>query len=86
MPEKTDAAELIDDGKTVEKKEEPKKAETKPAEEPKRSSPMDIVKGIANIPKEGPGVTENKNEPHTHLLVLIIIVIILGGVIAFINF
>ena len=86
MPQNDDKAELIDAG-TISAKppEKPavKSAETKPEE--KKSSAADIVKGIAHIPKEGPGVTENKSEPHTHLLVLLIIVIVLGVIISFIN-
>lgn len=47
------------------------------------SSLPGILKGVTKIPKEGPGVPEDKNEPHTHLLFLLIMIVVLGVIIAF---
>jgi len=78
MANKDDKGELIDAGQLVEKPAEKKDAPAKAAmpEAPKAAAP----------PQAPSGLTENKNEPHIHLMVLLIIVIILGVVIAFIKF
>jgi hypothetical protein len=72
MAEKDDKAELIDDGKVVEKIPEKK-------EEPKRTSP-------SGAHLTASGLTEDRNEPHIHMAILIVIVTILGVIIAFWKF
>ena len=87
--EKVEAKEAKIDVKTP--------AEPKAPEEPKEAggakkfSPKGMGKGASKLPKifggipkifkEGPGVPEDRNEPHTHLLFLLITVIVIGGII-----
>jgi len=87
--EKVEVKEAKIDVKAPEEPKEPK--ELKEAGGAKRFSPKSMGKGAGKLPqivggipkifKEGPNVPENKNEPHTHLLVLLIMVIVIGGII-----
>jgi hypothetical protein len=72
MAEKDDKAELIDDGKVVEKPAEKK-------EEPKSTSP-------SGAHLTASGLTEDRNEPHIHMAILLIVVSVLGVIIAFWKF
>ena len=76
--------ELDIDTKTPDEPEEAKDYGTPPPPGPKKKADFGaIFKGIGKIHKEGPDTMEDRNEPHTHLLLLLILVVVLGGVIAF---
>jgi len=77
MAEKDDKGELIDAGTVVDKPAEKKDAPAKPATPEAPKAPAQ--------PLTPSGLTENKNEPHIHLMILLIVVIILGVVIAVIK-